>query len=170
MKGSERRVTQKEIRAWLKTPDGKARLLIMDMARGGVCCEGMDIKGRELLLTLKYDRKMHEAHIQNGDKVPDLKDAQYERCWIIGILCRIFKVRFTTNEKAFIHRVYFIILEPDGKAREVVQVLLSDAVKFAGKKIPAEQFAESWTMKTIPGPETEVRGSDARKGSPETYH
>ena len=148
-RGRDRRITRSRIQAWLKTPEGKARLMIMDMARGGIDCRGMDLAGRNMILTAAYNRAMHEAHRMEGDELPALDGPQYQRCWMVGILCRVLKARLTRDETMFLHCLYLVIVEPDGSAREVVQVLVDDIMAYAAGRIGAELFAANWRIKDV---------------------
>jgi len=168
MKGKAKRVTKQAILQWLKTPEGKARLIILDMARAGIDCRGMNLVGRNLIVTAGYDPELHKAHLMEGGKLPDLSDAQHQRCWIIGILCRVLKARFTGQERLFLDQLYLVILEPDGSAREVALAKVADAIAFAMGKMTPEQFAAGWrvqdvgTRRAVPVHTSEQGGGNGR--------
>ncbi len=153
------RKTQRErnrkLDKWFESPNGRLRLMMIDMTRAGVAAQGIDIIGRNMILTVKYDPDLHARNKHKADMIPDnLDDPQVQRWWIIGSLCNLFKARLRPKELMWLHEIYLVLLEPDGSAREVAQGNINAMVDFARRKdsMTAEEregFIQSFRFKQI---------------------
>lgn len=143
MKGNKKRELKKQILEWLNSPDGRMRLVLLDLARGGIACEGMQIEGRNLIITARYDPELHRASIQEGDVIPDRMDKPVnQRWWMVGILARVLTARLTKEERAFLHCLYLNILR-DGRVKEVVMALIDDLAAMIEGRIKEAQLANN---------------------------